>query len=530
MEPERLEQLLELAAILGQQNDFQETLRVVVQKAVNLLNAEIAIIAMINPQTRHTVKTVMREGRENETLKWHAVQTHVSGWVIKNQKPLASAALKTDPRFAKNLFEGLPVKSVLAVPLRLEGFTLGALILVNINPSESPNTKNEQLSTAIQPASSIQNQASMIQQLEHALSLLEKFAAVAAPFLRNVQKIQQYFEAPIPEATLLAKYQAAGLLGKSGKFIELLQALEAAARCDVRVQLEGQSGTGKELVARAIHRFSARSDRPFVAIDCGAIPSNLIESELFGHLKGAFTGATSERKGLLEEANHGTLFMDEITSLPLEMQAKFMRVLQAGEVRPLGSNKTRQVNVRIISASSMSLRKLVDEQKFRKDLYYRLHVYPIHVPSLDDRQEDIPLLANNFLKGFAAQQQKNAEAFHEEVLDFMQQRHWAGNIRELENLVERLLTLAKPHTAILDHDLLPPDLRKEMKNFAAHPQDTDAIKPLNESLAEYEGQMIRNAILANNWNIAKTARALRIAEQTLRYKMAKLGIVRGRGR
>lgn len=504
MEPEKLEHLFELAAILSQQTDFQEILRVTAQKAAGLLNAETATIMMINPQTRNTVRTVMREGREDDPQQFHAVQTHVSGWIIKHQRPFASADLKTDPSFAKNLFAGIPIKTALGVPLRVEGLIIGTLILLN----------------AESPASSIQDQASSIQ-------YLEQLATIAAPYLRNVQKLQQYFAAPVPEATLVAKYEALGLIGKSKKFIELLQAIEAAARCEVRVLLEGASGTGKELIARAIHRLSSRSDRPFLAIDCGAIAANLIESELFGHVKGAFTGATSDRKGLLEEANGGTLFMDEVANLPIDMQAKFMRVLQEGEVRPVGSNKTRHVDVRLIVASSSSLRKLVDEQKFREDLFFRLHVYPIRVPSLDERQDDVALLANHFLEKFAAQQGKLAESFHEAILDFMQQRHWAGNIRELENLVERLVTLAGPKMTALERDLLPQELRKEMKRFEAGQQDAAAIKPLQESLSEYEEQLLRNALVANNWNIAKTARGLRIAEQTLRYKMGSLGIVRG---
>ncbi len=503
MEPEtqKYESLLELAAILSQQTDFQEILRVTAQKAASLMNAETATIMMINPQTRHTVRTVMQEGREDDPRQFQVVQTHVSGWIIKHQRPFASADLKTDPNFAKNLFAGIPIKTVLGVPLRVEGTVIGAIILINIDQ---------------QPATSIQ--------------YLEQLATIAAPYLRNAQKIQQYFAAPVPEATLLTKYEALGLIGKSKKFIELLQAIEAAARCEVRVLLEGASGTGKELIARAIHRLSSRSDRPFLAIDCGAIAANLIESELFGHVKGAFTGATSDRKGLLEEANGGTLFMDEIANLPIDMQAKFMRVLQEGEVRPVGSNKTRHVDVRLIVASSSSLRKLVEAQKFREDLFFRLHVYPIRIPSLDERQEDVALLANYFLKKFAAEQAKSVESFHEAILDFMQQRHWAGNIRELENLVERLVTLASTKMTILERDLLPQELRKEMKKFAAGQQDADAIKPLQESLSEYEEQLLRNALVANNWNIAKTARALRIAEQTLRYKMGSLGIVRGKAR
>ncbi|KAA0230070.1 GAF domain-containing protein [candidate division KSB1 bacterium] len=498
MNTEKLEHLLDLAAILSQQTDFQEILRVTAQKAASLLNAETATIMMINPQTRNTIRTIMREGREDDSQQFHVAQTHVSGWIIKHQRPFASSDLKTDPSFAKNLFAGIPIKTALGVPLRVEGSVIGAIILINIDQ---------------QPATSIQ--------------YLEQLATIAAPYLRNAQKLQQYFAAPVPEATLLVKYEGLGLIGKSKKFIELLQAIEAAARCEVRVLLEGASGTGKELIARAIHRLSSRSERSFLAIDCGAIAANLIESELFGHVKGAFTGATTDRKGLLEEANGGTLFMDEIANLPIDMQAKFMRVLQEGEVRPVGSNKTRHVEVRLIVASSSSLRKLVDQQKFREDLFFRLHVYPIRVPSLDERQEDVPLLANHFLKKFASQQEKPAESFHESILDFIQQRHWAGNIRELENLVERLVTLAGPKMVILERDLLPQELHKEMKKIEAGQQDAGIIKPLYESLSEYEEQLLRQALAANNWNIAKTARELRIAEQTLRYKMGNLGIVRG---
>jgi len=168
----------------------------------------------------------------------------------------------------------------------------------------------------------------------------------------------------------------------------------------VRILLEGENGTGKELVAHAVHQLSSRSEKKFVGIDCGAIQPNLVESELFGHVKGAFTGATMDRMGLFEEANGGTLFMDEINNLPVEMQSKLLRVLQDEEIRPVGSNQIRKINVRIITASSSSLKKLVNENKFREDLYYRLNVYPIYVPMLKERIEDIPLLAEHFLKKF----------------------------------------------------------------------------------------------------------------------------------
>jgi transcriptional regulator with GAF, ATPase, and Fis domain len=499
-ETDKLEALVGLAAILCRETDFAETLRVTAQHAACLLKAEIALIMMINPQTRQTVKTVFREGEPGSERQYQVVHQHVSGWVIKNRQPFMSSDLQNDARFIKNYFENLPIRSVLAAPLMVEGTIIGMILLVNLESADSV--------------------------LAAELAYLESLANIVAPHLRNLQKVQEFFAARLPQSALISKYEALGLLGKSKKFIDMLQAIEAAARCDVRVLLQGQSGTGKELVARAIHHFSDRSDKPFVAVDCGAIPDNLIESELFGHVKGAFTGAMADRKGLFEEANAGTLFMDEIANLPLDMQTKLMRVLQEGEIRPLGSNKTRQVEVRVISASSAALRKLMEKQQFREDLFYRLHVYPINVPSLHERQEDIPLLANHFLKKFSEKQGKPAESFHEEILDYMQQQPWAGNIRELENFVERLVTNASPADKILGREILPPELLKKVRQST--PSDTAFVinKSLQEHLTELEEQLIRQALLTNDWNQSQAARALKIPEQTLRYKMGKLGIAK----
>jgi transcriptional regulator with PAS, ATPase and Fis domain len=359
---------------------------------------------------------------------------------------------------------------------------------------------------------------------EDDLSLIEKFSAIVSPFLHYTQDISQYFISPLPKQVLLNKYSALGLLGKSRKFIELLQAIEAAAKCDVRILLEGESGTGKELVARAIHKLSSRNQNKFVAIDCGAIQLNLVESELFGHIKGAFTGASIDRKGLFEEANGGTLFMDEINNLPVDMQSKLLRVLQDEEIRPVGSNQTKKVNVRIITASSSSLLKMVNEKNFREDLYYRLNVYPIYVPSLKDRVEDISFLADHFLKKFSIEQEKEIEGIHEEVLDFMKMRYWAGNIRELENFIERLVTLTDKKQKIIDRKILPPEILKELKKIKKTYESISITKSLSESLKEYEEQLIRKTLIDCNWNQSKAARALNISEHDIRYKMMKLKI------
>lgn len=502
-EIQKLERLIELAAILGGQDDFDEILRVVTRQAASLLNADASVIMMINPETRQTMKTIMRGGAEEESHLYQSVYMHVSGWIVKYGQSFMSADLKEDSRFTKNFFRETPIQSVLAVPLRAERTIIGTLTLLNLQGADDCS--------------------------EAGLAYLERLAAIVTPYLRNVQKIKSYFETALPEAALLARYEGLGLLGKSKKFIELLHAIEAAARCEVRVLLEGQSGTGKEKVARAIHQFSARSTQPFVAVDCGAIPANLMESELFGFVKGAFTGANSNRQGLLEAADHGTLFVDEIANLPIDMQTKLLRVLQEGEVRPLGSIKTRKVDVRIISASNTSLRKLVDDGQFREDLFYRLHVYPIQIPSLEERRDDIPLLANYFLKRFSAEQHKQAESFSEEIVDFMLARQWSGNIRELENFVERLVAVAAADLPILNRDALPSDIIKELNKHNEQPSSSEAIGSLSESIAKLEDQLIRQALIANGWNQSKTARVLKLSEPTLRYKMTALGIVKPKG-
>ena len=313
-------------------------------------------------------------------------------------------------------------------------------------------------------------------------------------------------------------------MGKSQEFLALLHSMEAAAHCDVRVMLEGKSGTGKELVARAIHQFSNRNGGPFVAIDCGAIPENLFESELFGHAKGAFTGADRTRTGLIEEANRRTLFMDEIVNLPLVMQAKLMRVLQEGEVRPLGANQTWKVDVRIISVSSQSLRELVARKLFREDLFYRLLVFPIYIPDLRERNDDVTLLANHFLQKIVAQQGKQAVHFHAHVLDFIKQRVWPGNIRELENFVERLVTLTPANTKNIDPGVLPADLHLEFERFQTSQDRMVETRSFHEQLRVRECEILQDALVASGWRQSKAAQRLSLSEQNLRYRMKKLGI------
>ena len=491
------ESIIELAQILSRQSDYEEVLRLVVEKASQLITSDSTLIMMINPKTRDTIKTIYAQ-RSTEDEHNHFVHINFSGWVIVNNQSLLSKDIKTDNRFRKNLFEKANTTSALCVPFRVENIIIGTLMMLK--------KANNHFFT------------------ETDLALLEKFSAIVSPFLHCTHAVSQYFSTPLPKLTLLNKYAELGLLGKSNKFIELLQSIDAAARCDVRILLEGESGTGKELVARAVHKLSSRNKNKFVAIDCGAIQPNLVESELFGHIKGAFTGALTDRKGLIEEANGGTLFMDEINNLPFDMQSKLLRVLQDEEIRPVGSNQIKKINVRIISASSVSLWKLVTEKKFREDLYFRLNVYPIFVPPLSERVEDVPMLAEHFLRKFSLKQEKEIEGFSEVVLDFMKQRHWTGNIRELENFVERVVTLTNKKQKVIDYKVLPVEVQKELTKLKRNASIILPTKSLSESLADYEEELIRKTLISCKWNQSKAARALNISEHDIRYKMKKLNI------
>jgi Nif-specific regulatory protein len=492
--------LFEFARILGQQTEFQEVLRIVAQKSAQFLKADLALVLMINPDTRETVKTIIKDGQSVDQKEYRDIHINVGGWILKNCKPFLSHHIQKDERFGKGFFDKVPIKSVAGVPLIIEGIIIGALILLY---HDSANFINKRIT-----------------------EYLENIAAVSAPYLRNVQKLKQYFQTSMPESSLILKYKNAGLYGKSPRFVELLQAIEAATKFDVRVLLVGKTGTGKELIARAIHKFSSREKFPFVAIDCGAIPDNLLESELFGHKLGAFTGAHSDRQGMFLEANGGTLFMDEINNLPYEMQSKLLRVLEEGEIRPVGSDKSFKTNVRIITASSAPLKKLVDDNLFREDLFYRLHVYPIYIPDLSERQEDIINLAAHFLNHYAKQQNKKINTFHEEVIDFIKQKNWGGNVRELENFIERIVTVAPLDASTIEPSFFPTEVQIELENFRLKINASMKSTPIKEQMNNYEAEIIKRTLIECEWNQSKAARKLHTSESNIRYKMSQFNIQR----
>ncbi|MHC1729735.1 MAG: sigma-54-dependent transcriptional regulator [Syntrophobacteraceae bacterium] len=308
----------------------------------------------------------------------------------------------------------------------------------------------------------------------------------------------------------------------SMKFV--FELIEKVAQTGTSILITGESGTGKELVARAIHAKSDRAQKPFVAINCAAIPSELMESELFGHEKGAFTGAVSRASGKFEFANGGTVFLDEISSMKLELQAKLLRVLQELEFTRVGSNKIIKVDVRMIAATNSRLEEMVKEGRFRSDLYFRLNVIPIDLPPLRKRKGDVPLLANHFLAKFNQNLKKNIKGITSAAMAVLETYPWPGNIRELENLIERLVVLGSGGNWIDEKDL-PFDFLLCEETGALDNESQCADVGLLQARQAFERQYILRALDRNRWNQSNTARHLGIHRNTLLQKMKSLNIL-----
>jgi len=311
------------------------------------------------------------------------------------------------------------------------------------------------------------------------------------------------------------RFEFSGIIGRSRKLQQVLETIARVSATHVTVLIEGESGTGKELVARAIHQNSPRANKPFIVVNCAAISETLLESELFGYVKGAFTGATTQKKGLFEEADQGTIFLDEIAEMSPATQANILRVIQEGEVRRVGSTQTIKVDVRVLAATNKDLKTLVNEQKFREDLYYRLKVMHIVVPPLRERLEDIPELAEYFVEKYSQKNRKHILGLTEEVLTLLKLYPWPGNVRELENAMERAVIMT------IGQHITPSDLPQEIQFFSEKVQ-TDASRW--PTLYDIEKQHILKTLEYVDWNLGKATEMLGISRATLWRKLKDYGI------
>jgi DNA-binding NtrC family response regulator len=317
------------------------------------------------------------------------------------------------------------------------------------------------------------------------------------------------------------RYSLDNVIGNDYKMLRVFDLIEAVADSKATVLITGESGTGKSLIARTIHQRSSRSDKPFVEVACGALPETLLESELFGHTKGSFTGAISDKAGKFEAANKGTIFLDEISTASPALQVKLLRVLQTFEFERVGSTETIKTDTRVILATNRDLMQDVKEGKFRQDLYYRINVVSIDLPPLRERISDIPLLAESFLKLYCERSGRMLLNFSEDAMRLMQTYSWPGNVRELENVVERATVLARGRT--IEVNDLPPTLLRQVEEKATTADD-GRILPLKDALEKPEKEIIERALRANNWNRQLTADLLEINRTTLYKKMKKYGL------
>jgi DNA-binding NtrC family response regulator len=344
-----------------------------------------------------------------------------------------------------------------------------------------------------------------------------EFDEILIKIKRIFEMKQLLLENQILRKEVQRNYDFGAFVGKSNAIKRIYDVIDTVADTESTTLITGKSGTGKELVARALHNKSRRKDKPFIAINCGAISENLIESELFGHKRGAFTGAVSDKEGLVKAADGGTLFLDEISELPLQLQVKLLRVLQQKEYTPVGTTAALSVNVRFIASTNRILKDEVASGRFRDDLYYRINVIEINLPSLKEREEDIPVLADHFLDRYRKDMKKNIKGIDSEAMRSLIGYEWKGEVRELENVIERAVIFCK------DDFITLKDLPSGFKHAAGH-TDFSRLGSLDESVRNFEKDYIIRALESNENNKEKTAELLHVGLSTLYRKLKELNI------
>lgn len=477
--------LYEISKVLGSSINSKISINSALRVLVNFLglkkasileydhNARILKITYANGYTREEVKNFLQ--RADDGVIGRAIKTGVPEVVLEN-----------------------PTR--IAIPMRIQNKTFGVFYIEREFTDEL--TINEELKF-------FKVVTSMFSQAIHLLKETEK------------TKNKLLEENVVLKEQLEKKSGLQGIIGISKQIQQVFTIIKQVAPTDATVLLRGESGTGKELVANAIHSLSRRFDKPFIKVNCPAIPETLIESELFGHERGAFTGATESRKGRFELANGGTIFLDEIGDLPLNVQSKLLRFLQENAFERVGSSRTINVNVRVIAATNRNLEKMIEDGQFRSDLYYRLNIVPIILPPLRERKEDIPLLVENFLETFNKINNKTVK-LTERALRVLIEYPWPGNVRELENCIQRLVVLA--NTNIVDQEDLPlPVVYPEIK-VTTKENDTGTIK--SYALNEVERNIIIKALKDSNWKQKDAALKLGITQRQLNYRLKKYNIVK----
>ncbi|MFZ2636438.1 MAG: sigma 54-interacting transcriptional regulator [Rectinemataceae bacterium] len=494
IDPAKFGTLIEVGALINSNYaDATSLLTRILESATRLVDGEAASLVLFD-ESSAKLRFAIALGPKRAELTGATVESGegIVGWAHKHGRSLIVNDTGSDERFSPDISRsiGFPAHSILAVPMKVREKVVGVIEVVN--------KRGKKYFT------------------EDDLQWLEIFAVQSAIAVENAR----YFEKARDEISFLRTQVTEGkgwheLVSVSRAIGEKLDLVDRIAPTDASVLILGESGVGKELFAERLHRKSRRAEGPFVRVNCAALPETLLESELFGHVRGAFTDAVQDRKGRFETADKGTIFLDEIGEIPLRLQSKLLRVLQQKSFEKVGCSESTCVDVRVIAASNRDLEALVEKQEFRADLYYRLNVMPLHIPPLRERPEDIPVLAEHFLRRFCHETNKRISGFSEAASRLMQSYAWPGNVRELENAVERAVVMASGDL-IGAQDLMVGSKAADVEEFRG--------KTLKDALNVFKKNFLRKALEANRWNQTETSKQLDIQRTYLSRLVKELDI------
>ena len=483
---ELIDSILDLGLLLNRVMDL----------VLETTKAERGLLILVNKETGDLEVKVARNMAGERIFNVNEISRTIVKHVIKTGEPMLTSDAQHDPQLKDRRSVVLyNLRSVLCVPFKLEGKTVGVVYVDSRSLTDLFSNRGLDFVTAFSSlaAVAIEN-ARMHEELKKSKDAISR---------ENLDLKQE----------MKRKYGFEQIIGRCQRMQDVYDLLAKVLEGRSTVLLVGESGTGKELCARAIHYNSSQSHNPFVTISCGGLPENLLESELFGHEKGAFTGAVSRKKGLFEVASGGAVFLDDIDAAPLTMQVKILRVLQEKEIRRVGGTKQIKTDVRVVVATNANLEKAVKEGSFREDLYYRINGIVIEIPPLRERREDIPLLVNHFLKKYSTELGKELRGFSGEAIDCLMGYSWPGNVRELEHEVEKVVTFLSPGEVVRPGDLSDKITQAETK-----------VASLREAAEDFERKIVARTLRRLNWNESETARELGVSRQGLRNKIKKYRI------
>ncbi|MDR2314106.1 MAG: sigma 54-interacting transcriptional regulator [Spirochaetaceae bacterium] len=488
--------LIEINSLINSKfTDLHSLLTQILESATRFCQGEASSLMLVNKETKELYFEVALGSQSAKIAKYTVkLNEGIAGWVATHNKSLMVNDVENDKRHSKKIPDqlGYPSKTMIAVPMRIKDECIGVIELLN-KKGGNYFTQDD-------------------------LEWLEILANQAALAIQNVQSFERARSEIDHLQTELRNTQGYHtLIAKSPVILEKLEIIDRVAQTDSSVLILGESGVGKELIAEQIHLRSPRSAAPFIRVNCAALPENLLESELFGHVKGAFTNAIQNRQGRFELADGGTIFLDEIGDLPLALQSKLLRVIQQKTFEKVGSNTSITVDVRILAATNRDIEAMVERGEFRNDLYYRINVLPIYIPPLRQRPEDIPELADFFLTKYQRETKKQFKGFSNDAMEFMLSYSWPGNIRELENSIERACVIGKG-AWIQKDDLF-------LRNLAAIPEHGgEGSRNLKNAINTFKVHFIQKVLEENNWNQTETARALDIQRTYLSRLIKELSI------